>query len=53
MNTREKVQKNSTKLVKKIVVHTLRRDANDTSCLFIYQPKAPAALKNFSKINKE
>lgn len=53
MNTREKVQKESTRLVKKIVNHSLRRDANNTSCIFIYQPKAPAALKNFSKINKE
>lgn len=53
MNTRERVQKESAKLVKKVVNHSLRRDANNTSCLFIYQPKAPATLKNFSKINKE
>lgn len=53
MKTREKVQKSSTNLIKKVVNKSLRRDANNTSCLFVYQPKAPAALKNFSKINKE
>ncbi len=53
MNTKQKMQKASAKLVKKVVGHSLRVDANNTTCLSIYQPKAPAALKSFSKINKE
>lgn len=53
MKTKERVQNVSAKLIKKIANHSLKVDANNTTCLTIYQPKAPAALKNFSKINKE
>lgn len=28
----------------------LKRDANSTTCWGVYQPKAPANLKKFSKI---
>ncbi len=38
------------KQMKKRVEKTLRADANSTSCVVIYQPKAPAALKQFSKV---
>ena len=38
---------------KKVAEKTLRRDANSTSCTTIFQPKSPADLKKFSKINKE
>lgn len=38
---------------KKVAENSLKRDANCTTCGTIYQPKAPTALKNFSKINKE
>ncbi len=31
---------------------SLTREANSTSCGMIYQPKAPASLKKFSKIEK-
>lgn len=34
-------------VAKKAAEHALRRDANRTTCLSIYQPKAPAALKRF------
>lgn len=38
-------------VLKKAVESTLRRDANSTSCIIIYQPKAPASLKKFSKLD--
>ncbi len=53
MNTKAKIQKGSAKLIKKMANHSLKANANNTTCITIYQPKAPAALKNFSKINKE
>lgn len=34
-------------VAKKAAEQALRRDANRTTCLSIYQPKAPAALKRF------
>lgn len=40
-------------VAKKAAENSLKRDANCTTCSTIYQPKAPTALKNFSKINKE
>lgn len=43
-----KVNKNLIAVVaKKTAEHALRRDANRTTCLSIYQPKAPAALERF------
>lgn len=35
------------KLAKKAANNALRRDANSTTCAFIYQPKAPEKLKQF------
>lgn len=40
-------------VAKKVAENSLKRDANSTTCGAVYQPKAPTALKNFSKINKE
>ncbi len=34
-------------LVRKMAEKELRKDANRTTCVCIYQPKAPAALKRF------
>lgn len=34
-------------IAKKAAEHALRRDANRTTCMCIYQPKAPAGLKRF------
>lgn len=43
-----KVNKNLIAVVaKKAAEHALRRDANRTTCMCIYQPKAPAGLKRF------
>ncbi len=37
------------RVVKKLVMHTLKRDANSTTCFVIYQPKPPAKLDLFKK----
>lgn len=39
--------------IKKLAEKSLKRDANTTTCVSIYQPKAPVELKKFSKNNKE
>lgn len=38
---------------KKTAEHTLKRDANTTTCCAIYQPKAPVGLKKFSKVEND
>lgn len=40
-----------TKAIKAIAEKSLTRDANSTTCMAVYQPKAPANLKKFSKID--
>ena len=35
---------------KKIAVSSLKIDANSTTCAAVFQPKAPADLRKFSKI---
>lgn len=40
------------KAVKAVALHALKRDANSTTCLAVYQPKAPAGL-NLLKKNKD
>lgn len=46
--------KNNKKLIaeiaRKAAEKALRRDANSTTCLGFYQPKAPAALKRFKNV---
>ena len=37
------------KVAKAIVLHTLKRDANCTTCLVVYQPKAPKGLTLLKK----
>ncbi len=53
MNVNNKKEKLSAKLIKKVITQSLRVDANNTSCIIIYQPNVPATLKKFSKIEKE
>lgn len=43
----------SKKLLKKIVNVTLKDSSNSTTCATIFQPKAPAALKKFSKVDND
>ena len=37
------------KAAKMMAMHALRRDANSTTCLAVYQPKTPAKLSMFKK----
>ena len=39
----------ATKFLKQVVEKSLTADANSTSCVFVYQPKAPAKLDKFKK----
>ncbi len=48
-----KLNEFSKSLLKKAVGISIKRDANSTTCSNIYQPKAPAALKKFSKIEND
>lgn len=46
-------KKNSSNLMKSIVERALQSNANSTSCMIYYQPKAPASLKKFSKVEDD
>lgn len=49
-----KSQKNLfTKAIKTVVEKSIIRDANSTSCMIYHQPKAPTALKKFSKVEND
>ncbi|MBE6835468.1 MAG: cyclic lactone autoinducer peptide [Ruminococcaceae bacterium] len=38
-------------VMKKVVNLALKGNANSTTCVMVYQPKAPKELKKFSKMN--
>ncbi len=42
----------ASKMAKKVAENSLVRDANSTTCIAIYQPKAPAKLNSFKKEQK-
>lgn len=46
-------KKNYSSIIKTIVEKTVRVDANSTTCIAVYQPKAPTALKKFSKVEND
>ena len=46
-------KRNLTKALKSVVDFTLKGNANSTTCINIYQPKAPEGLKKFSKTNND
>lgn len=49
-----KSQKNIfAKVMKTAVEKSIIRDANSTSCIVYHQPKAPASLKAFSKVEND
>lgn len=50
MKANKNLQTKTAKLVKSVAEKTFTMDANSTSCMIFYQPKAPATLKKFSKI---
>lgn len=45
-----KIKKALLSISKNLAISSLKRDANATTCTIVYQPKAPADLKKFSKI---
>lgn len=47
VNDVETTKKIIAKIAKRAAEKALRRDANSTTCLGIYQPKIPAELKRF------
>ena len=50
----ERIKKmKKTDFIKKLVEKSSTLSANTTTCGLFYQPKAPAALKNFSKVEND
>lgn len=47
-NTKE-LSKKATNIILNILNKELERDANSTSCVFLYQPKEPKELMRFKK----
>lgn len=47
------INKSAKKFMKNIVEKQANLSANSTTCVALYQPKAPAALKKFSKVDNE
>lgn len=42
-----------TQIAKAAVEKFVRVDANSTTCIAVYQPKAPKSLKKYSKIEND
>lgn len=40
-------------LIKTAAEKSLTRNANSTTCMAVYQPKAPASLRKFSKVEND
>lgn len=47
------VNKNAKRMIKDVIEKQARISANSTTCVALYQPKAPAALKKFSKVEND
>lgn len=50
MKSQKKFQSRLAAAAKAVAEQSIKLDANSTSCMILYQPKAPAALKKFSKV---
>lgn len=48
-----KKEKTCSEMVKTIIEKFVKVDANSTTCMIVYQPKVPAMLKKFSKIEND
>lgn len=48
-----KVNESAKRFVKNMVEKEAKFSANNTTCVALYQPKAPAALKKFSKVEND
>ena len=46
-------KKNYSNIIKTIVEKSVRVDANSTTCMAVYQPQVPTALKKFSKVENK
>ena len=46
----KKLTVSSKALIKKLAKREAKLSANSTTCITLYQPKAPIALKNFNKV---
>ena len=44
---------NKYNMIKSLVEKSLKANSNSTTCVVFYQPKAPASLKKFSKIEND
>lgn len=51
MKSQKKFQSKIAAAAKAVAEKSIQLDANSTSCMIFYQPKAPAALKKFSKVD--
>ncbi|WP_308619795.1 cyclic lactone autoinducer peptide [uncultured Eubacterium sp.] len=47
------INKSVKKLVKNIVEKEFEISANSTTCIVLYQPKAPTSLKKLNKIDND
>lgn len=47
------INKSVKKLVKNIFEKEFEISANSTTCIVLYQPKAPTSLKKFNKIDND
>ncbi len=45
--------KSTKKMVKRIIEKQAKISANSTTCVALYQPKTPAVLKRFSKVEND
>lgn len=50
MNAKNNVK---AKVLKAVAKSAVKIDANSTSCIILWQPKAPASLKKFSKVDND
>lgn len=53
MKTNKKMYSSMMNMTKKAIEKMIKNDANSTSCIVFYQPKAPAVLKKFSKAEND
>ncbi|MBQ9516955.1 MAG: cyclic lactone autoinducer peptide [Eubacterium sp.] len=51
MNSSKKILKGTTKLAQKAAERSAFLDTYGTTCIYFYQPKVPAALRNNKKLN--
>ncbi len=53
MKNSKKIRNLTLNLAKGIINTELKNNSNSTTCGIIYQPKAPTALKKFSKVEND